>query len=249
MDQKRLRRVAHPGTLDLGVDDDAQRLFQVGCSVDVDMTVPGAVDDGGHRGIRLHRGDEPGPASRDEQVHPVGRLHQRLGPIPAGVLEKLDPVGGEAGGGERFADCPGDRHVGTEGVRRATQDDGVAGHDAETGSVRGHVGTGLVDHGDDTERDPNSMESHPVVERPASGLSSHRVGQRRDTAQTVGHGRYPPLIETQPIDESTGDPLITRLCHVLSIRLEHRIGSPFHASGHAEQGLTSRLPGRLAQNM
>ena len=120
-----------------------------------------------------------------------------------------------------FADRTGDRHVGAECVGRATQDDGVAGPDAETGSIGGHVGTGLVDHGDDTERDTDAMESHPVVERPASGLPSHRVGQRCDAAQTVGHGGYPPLVEAQPIDESTGDPLITRLCHVGPIRLEH----------------------------
>ncbi len=179
----------------------------------------------------------PGPTPWYEQIHPFGRLHQCFGSLSAGVLEELDPVGRETGSGERASYGTRDGHVGAEGVGRAAQDHGVAGSDAEPGGIGGHVGTGLVNHGDDAEWDTDAVELHPVVQRPASCLAAHRIGQGGNAAKTGGHGGDPPLVQTEPVDESARDPLAFRLCHVGPIRLEHCRGSLFHPSGHAEQGL------------
>ena len=201
------------------------------------MAVPCTVYDGWHGGIRLDRSDEPRPTPWYEQIYPFGRLHQCFGSLSAGVLEELDPVGREPGSSERAPYGIGDGQVGAEGIGGAAQDDGVAGSNAEPGGIGRHVGSGLVYHGDDAEWDADAVELHPVVQRPASGLATHRIGQGGDVAETGGHGGDPLLVQSEPVDEGAGDPLALRLCHVGPIRLEHGRSGFFHASGHAEQGL------------
>jgi len=64
---ERLRGIAHAGALGLGVQDDLQRLVEIGGGVDVDVTVAVTVDHHGHGRVLADRLDERGPAARTRQ--------------------------------------------------------------------------------------------------------------------------------------------------------------------------------------
>jgi hypothetical protein len=100
---------------------------------------------------------------------------------------------------ERLAQQAHDHPVGAQCARRAAQDDGVAGFDAETCGVAGHVGAVLVDDADHPERDPHLGDPQAVGPDPAAHHLSDRVGQRRHRPQPGGHGPHPGLVEAEPV--------------------------------------------------
>ena len=74
----------------------------------------------------------------------------------------------------------GQHGVGVRRRRRAAQDDRVAGLQAQRGGVDRDVRPGLVDDGDDAERDAQHAHVEAVGQPPALDDLTHGVGQCRD---------------------------------------------------------------------
>ena len=103
--QQGLRGVAHAGPVGLGVEDDRQRLVEIGGPVDVDVAVAHAGLDHRHRRLLHDAADQSRSAARDQHVDEPAGPHQRLGPLVALPRDQLDDVVRQAGPGGR-ARCP-----------------------------------------------------------------------------------------------------------------------------------------------
>ena len=164
VDQQGLGGVADAGTVDLGVDGDRTGHFEVGFGVDVDVVVARRGVHHRHRRDILERVLQALSTPRDEQVdHALlgGEFGQLL---TAAAGREHDRVGRQAGLGQAVAHDFGQRRIGALGVARAPEQDGVAALDRQHGAVDGHVRPGLIDHGDDAERDPDLAELDAAVE-------------------------------------------------------------------------------------
>ena len=88
--------------------------------------------------------------------------------------------------GDALGEAGGDGAVGGERFRAALEDDGVARLEAQPGGVGGDVGTRLVDHADDAERDraPGDLEAVRAAPAWRSSRRPDRAGRRsrRDPA-------------------------------------------------------------------
>ena len=81
----------------------------------------------------------------------------------------------------------GDRHVRADRPRRAPQEGGVAGLEAQAEGVAGDVRAVLVDDRHHAEGHPHLLDAQPVGPGPAVDHLADRVGQRRPPAQAGGH--------------------------------------------------------------
>ncbi len=108
--------------------------------------------------------------------------------------DKLDRLLGQAARdqlvGQDAVECP----VGVDGLLAAAQDHRVAALDAEGGGVDRHVGTALVDHEDDAERNAHLLDLQPVGPPARCDDLADRVGQRGDVSQRLRHLLDPPGI-------------------------------------------------------
>ena len=72
---------------------------------------------------------------------------------------------------------PGQRRVGMQGLAAAAQNHRVARLDAEDGRVDGHIGPGLVNHGNDSEGDAHASHQQAVGLLPLLFRDAHGIGQ------------------------------------------------------------------------
>ena len=86
---------------------------------------------------------------------------------------------GQPGLGQALAQHGGDGDVRADRARRAPEERGVAGLQAQPEGVAGDVGAVLVDDRDHAERHPHPLDAQPVRPHPAVGDLADRVGQRR----------------------------------------------------------------------
>ena len=190
--EQRLGRVAHPGPLKLGVEDDRPGGLEVGARVDVHVAVARGGVDHGHRGHALQRRLQPLAAARDDQVDdarsgwPARRAPRARRPPRATSAPSGSPASAAACGGDRRQ-----HGVGVRGRARAAQHDRVARLQAQRGGVDRHVRARLVDDRHDAERHPHLAHVEPVGQPRAVDHLADRVGQRRDLAHARGHRRRP----------------------------------------------------------
>ena len=90
---------------------------------------------------------------------------------------QLGRIGGQTGFFQGLAQQGGQGGVGVQGLAAAAQDHGIARFQAEDGRVDGHVGAGLVDHGDDTQRHAHAAHQQTVGALPLAVHGAHGVGQ------------------------------------------------------------------------
>ena len=204
VDQQRLGGVADAGAVGLGVEHDVEGHVEVGVGVDVDVAVADAGLDDRHRGLLDDRLDQPRSPARDDEVDEPARLHEVLGRRPVVGGDLLDGVGREAGRRDRVTHDRDDRRVGVRGGRRAAQQHGVAGLEADAGGVGGDVGPSLVDHADDADRDADLLHAQAVGQRRAAHDLADRVGQAGDVAQTLGERGDAAGVEGEPVDHVLG---------------------------------------------
>ena len=121
------------------------------------------------------------------------------------------------------------------GGRRAPQQHGVAGLEADPGGVRGHVGPRLVDHPDHAERHPHLPQLQAVGEGAAADHLADRVRQGGHLAQPAGHVLEPLRGQPEPVDDVRRRPVRLRAGDVLGVRVEHLAPPGQQGVGHRER--------------
>ena len=129
----------------------------------------------------------------------------------------------------------GEDAVGVQGGAAAAQDDGVARLEAQGGRVDGHVGTRLVDHGDDAERDADLAQLDAVVEAPAVDDLADGVGQGGDVLHGGLDVAQPVFVQQEPVDKGVGETVLARQAHVLVVLREDLGGAPPEGIGDGEE--------------
>ena len=89
-------------------------------------------------------------------------------------------------------------------VAAAAQDDGVAGLEAEAGSIDRDVGAGLIDDRDHAEGNPDLLDLHAVGQPPALDDLADGIRQGGDAPQAPGHVADAVLVEHQPVHQRLG---------------------------------------------
>ncbi len=116
------------------------------------------------------------------------------------VGDHLDRVGRQSRLGKRAAHDLDDRGVRAGCRRRATQQHGAAGLEADPCGIGGDVGAALVDHADDAHRDADLLHAQAVGEGGAAYDLADRVWQRGDVAESVSERGDARRVEAQPVD-------------------------------------------------
>ena len=129
----------------------------------------------------------------------------------------------------------------------APEDDGVAGSQTERGGIRRHVGSALVDHRDDPERDPHpgdpqSVGPHVLLLERAEGILLPR-----DLSHRARDARYPRGIQPQPVTHRAGDTPLVRCGEIACIRLEDVLGCVFQGCRDLEERSGSHFAGQPRQ--
>ena len=188
MHQQRLGRAADSGAPHLGVDDDPQRLVEIGRPIDVD--VHDAFEMGEHRHARLALNplDQAfSPARHDDVERAAEALEHLADRLPRGEGRARNRSLGQTGflQARDQAALDGGRRANT--IRAAAQHHSVAALEAERAGVGGHIGPALVDHADDAERRRHALDHEAVG-----------AGEGREhPPDRIGQGRRPPRARAQ----------------------------------------------------
>ena len=244
-----LGRVADARALGLGVDDDVERVVEVGAGVDVDVAVAVAVDDDRHGRVVADALDQRRTTARDEAVDDVGELHELDRGLVADVVDEQHRVGGQARPwrGRRAARR---RWPGSSGARWPSRaGGGVARLQADAGGVAGDVGPVLVDDRDDAERHPDAARSRsPFGRRQPSSTSPIGSGSAATCAQAVGHAGDPGVGEAEPVERPGVHPGRVRGLDVEPVRRQQVGGALVEEVGRGQQrGVLLRGGGRRQQ--
>ena len=206
IDEQRLGGVADAGALGLGVDDDVARHGNVGRTLKVDMAVAHARLDDRHLGL-AHAGlDERRAATRDEDVHQAGRVHELDGLGAVLARDELNGLGVQPRLGNTLTRRVGYGHTRVMGGRATTEHHGIATAKGERNGVGRHVGTRLVDHGDDAQRHSQALHAHTAGKGAALDDTTQRVGKGGDLTHGGRDVTQSLLREQQPVDEWLGEP-------------------------------------------
>ena len=92
VNQTNLLRVAYRRSAGFGIDDDPQRLLQVGRVIHVNMADSGSRLNAWNGGVLDAGLYQPGTSPRDQKIHEAGRAHQLVGTFPCGVLQQIDDL-------------------------------------------------------------------------------------------------------------------------------------------------------------
>jgi hypothetical protein len=210
------------------------------------VAVPDARLDDGHGGLGDDRLDQPGATARDDQVDQAACGQQRAHRVAA-ALEQRDGVGGKVlvlQGVPHHAD---QRPVGEVGGRATTQDDGVAGLQAEARGVDGDVGAGLVHHPHDAHRHPHLADLQPVGQGRAAHDLAHGVGQGGYVAQRLRHTGDPVRVQGQPVEQALRHTARAPPVEVLGVGVDDAVGGRDQRVGQREQRGVLVRPGQQRQ--
>jgi hypothetical protein len=123
---ERFGRVANTHSLALAVDHDLAGHFEVGRSVDINVTIPGEVLDDRHLGLGGHSADEPLAAARDRQVDILGHRKKLADGRPVRSAHELHRALRQPNLVGRFGHQVHNRLAGMHRFLAATQDDRIA---------------------------------------------------------------------------------------------------------------------------
>ena len=217
VDEQRLQRVAHSGTLTLGVDDDLQRPVEVRDAVHEEVADPLVVLEHRHGRLARDHADQILAAARNHEVDVLIQLEHQFYRLARGPRQKLDRSVGESRLHRRVVQKPCDGAVAVEGVAPAAQYHRVARLERDPRRVRGHVGTRFVDdphhaegHGDLAYS--KSVGAYALVEHPPDGIV---LG--RDGAKSVDHAVDPGVGQREPVELRRGQTGSLRLFEVRPI--------------------------------
>jgi hypothetical protein len=207
VDEERVEGVADGGTPHFRVVDDSRRHLVVGGAIDVRVAHAGAGLNHRHRRILHRRLDQPLAAAGDDDVEVFAELQHPVHDRPIGGCDELDGGGGEPYLRQRVLDRCRNRPIARQRFAAPSQDDGVAGFQADRRHVAGDVGTCLVDDPDDPERHTSFRD--PQTIRPCDGVEylANRVGQRSDGFDIPRHRLDAIGRQAEPIDGREAEPI------------------------------------------
>ena len=107
-------------------------------------------------------------------------------------------------------------------LRTASQDRGVAGLQTQRAGVRRHVRPALEDNPDHPDRRAHPADVQPARHVPFREHGPHRVGLRRHRAQPFDHASHPALVEQQPVEHRSRQPLGFCIGHVAGVGRQQR---------------------------
>ncbi len=118
-----------------------------------------------------------------------------------GGRDHLHGVLGQARGAQALVDARRDRAVAAERLGAAAQDRRVAGLEAQSRGVGGHVRPRLVDDADDAQRHAHEADLDAGRTELEVGDLADGIGQRRDFGEAVRHRGDGLRRQRQPVDE------------------------------------------------
>ena len=142
------------------------------------MAVAIEVLDDGHLGIATDALNEAFAAARNDDVHIGGHGNQMADSLTVGGLHQLHGIGRQTSILQGLLHQQGQRFVGFNGFRAASQNTSVATFDGQAGRFNGDVGTTFEDHAEHTNGHPHLAHTN------AAGLLFHA----NDFANDIGHG-------------------------------------------------------------
>ena len=247
VDEQRLGGVAHAHALGLGVDDDVERLLEIGGLMDVDMAVAGAGLDNGNERLAHAALDEPRTAAGDQQVDDTAEFHEGAGGLAVGRLDHRDGRAGKPAVLDGVGQKLSDHRARMIGERTAAQDAGVTGTDADAGGVGRHVGASLVHHGDESQGHAHLGEVEPAVDRAVVEHTAHGVGQVSQGLKPLGHTLDTLGREQQPVEQACGRTGVTRSRHIKLVRGDDGIAAVAKRGGHGAHGGLALLIARRTE--
>ncbi len=199
IDQQGFGGAADADAAHLGVGHDVARHGDVGVAIDIDVADAVIVAQHRHPAFVGDPVDQRAPAARHDEVEPASRAQQLAHGRAIGGRHELHAILGQAGGLECTAQQLDDGTRGMEAVGAATQHHRIARLDAKRTGVGGNVGSGLVDHADDADRNPHAADHQTVGARPLLDQDPHRVGQGDDIVEPPRHRLDPRFVQQQAV--------------------------------------------------
>ena len=98
-----------------------------------------------------------------------------------------------------------DGGVGVDGLLAAPEDADAPGLERQAGGVRGHVGPGLIDDGDDAQGDGDFADHQPIGQGVAAQVPAHGVLELGHGPDAGGHVCDAPDGQTQAVLHDGGD--------------------------------------------
>ena len=122
-----------------------------------------------------------------------------------GALNQLHGVGGQAGLRQGLAHRSGEDAVGLYRLRAALQDDRIAALQGNGRRVRGYIGTGLVDDGDDADGNGDPADLQSAGHGAALQNPPDRIRQSRRFTEPIEHIIEDLLRDLEPFLEGGGE--------------------------------------------
>ena len=189
--------------------------------------------------------DKAGTAARDEHIDNAAQTHE--GPR-SGTVGGLDNTHGLT----RKAACligkrVRDSDAGALCHGAAAQDAGVTGADADTGGIGRHVGTGLVDHGDKTQRYAYLLQVKTAIDRAMLKHAPHRIGKLGEFLEAGCHPLDTLVRKLEAIEQAGARARLGSGVHVESVLLENRRLGITQGGRHRAHGNDTLLVGSKTQ--
>ena len=191
--------------------------------------------------------DKAGTAARDEHIDDTAQTHEGPRGGTVGGLDNTHGLTRKAaclnGIGKRMRDSD----AGTLCHGAAAQDAGVTGANADTGGIGRHVGTGLVDHGDKTQRHAYLLQVKAAIDRAPLKHATHRVGKLGEFLETGCHPLDALVRKLEAIEQAGARARLGSGVHVESVLLENRRLGIAQGGRHRAHGSGTLLVGSKTQ--
>ena len=113
------------------------------------------------------------------------------------------------------------------------QDDGVAGLNCQRCGIDGDVGTGFINHGDDTERHTHAADTDARWHRTKVFDAADRISQFSNLPHARDHLIKHTVSDGKSVDEGCGESFTAGICQVNSIGSLNHIAACHQSLGHA----------------
>src|SRR5690606_8632723 len=151
-----------------------------------------------------------------------------------GGLDHLHRLFGQAGVAQADAQAFGNRLVGIDRLRAATQGGGVAGFQAQGGGIDGHVRACLVDDADDAERYAHAADLDTGRAIAEIGDGADRVSQGDYLLQPLDHAVESRRGQFQTVEQGGFQAIVGGTLHVARVGVEN--GAAMAAQGGGNGG-------------
>ena len=204
VDQQALHGVADRRAGALGIVGDRAGHIQIGGLVHIGVAHALTGADHRHLGIGGDGTDQAPPAPGDEYIQVCCQIHQLVGALPAGVLYQRNGVFWKTGRLQSIPHDLGQGLIGAKCLLAAPEDDGVAGLETKGSGVCRHIGPGLVDNADDTQRHPAAADPQAVGTDCFRDGGADGIGEGGYLADAVGNAADALLRQAEPVLHADG---------------------------------------------